>query len=105
MIADDNDDDDDDDDNDIDDGGEDDFDHDADDTGGSHKVERGSELRHIFSPGPNSNQQMVRMMIVMWIVMWRVMMMVILHHLIVANVLTTRAVINSKVTIIIHKSL
>lgn len=26
--------------------------------GGSHKVERGSELRHIFSPGPNSNQQM-----------------------------------------------
>ena len=29
--------------------------------GGSHKVERGSELQHIFSPGPNSNQQMVRM--------------------------------------------
>ena len=30
--------------------------------GGSHKVERGSELQHIFSPGPNSNQQMVRML-------------------------------------------
>ena len=29
--------------------------------GGNHKVERASELRHIFSPGPNSNQQMVHM--------------------------------------------
>ena len=27
--------------------------------GGNHKVERASELRHIFSPGPNTNQQMV----------------------------------------------
>ena len=26
---------------------------------GNHKVERASELRHIFSPGSNSNQQMV----------------------------------------------
>jgi len=26
--------------------------------GGNHKVERASELRHIFSPGPNTNQQM-----------------------------------------------
>ena len=41
-------------------------------TGESHKVERGSELRHIFSPGPNSNQQMVRSIVMM------IMMMIII---------------------------
>ena len=36
-------------------------------TGGSRKVERGSELRHIFSPGPNSNQQMVRILMMLMV--------------------------------------